>query len=377
MNRTVSLTKRVKTDKGLRYCQVVTASNGRITPDLVLVNGRAERHPEGAYYLEWTDGKRKRLSVGKNATDAAAKQHRQEQLLAARAAGLTVEDDKPSGRLLVNAAAAYLAEIEAQKKPATHDAYSLAVNYFLDSCSKQTLEEIDRTDLLHFITFLRKRFSPYSVHHRFGIAVSFLKAQGISGLVKKDDWPSYTLEEPEVYEREELDKFFSACTVDERLVFQFFLLTGMREKEVAYATWRSVNFAQGTVSVKHNPEFGWTPKAYKEREIPVPRSLMDALKVWKEKKPAGCELLFPRAGCKPQNLFWDICQVIAKRAGLNPKEWWLHRFRATFATLRLQSGIDLRTVQLWLGHTDIASTMRYLKPNRSQALRDKIEAEFG
>jgi hypothetical protein len=51
--------------QGLRYCRVVLSANGRIRPDWVLVNGREERHPEGAYYLEWReDAKRTRLSVG-------------------------------------------------------------------------------------------------------------------------------------------------------------------------------------------------------------------------------------------------------------------------------------------------------------------------
>ena len=44
----------------------------------------------------------------------------------------------------------------------------------------------------------------------------------------------------------------------------------------------------------------------------------------------------------------------------------LHKFRATFATHALQGGVDLRTVQSWMGHTDLASTMRYLRPARGE-----------
>ena len=55
MNREVNCTKRVKTPQGLRYCPVVLSANGRIRPDWVLVNGKEERHPEGAYYLEWRE----------------------------------------------------------------------------------------------------------------------------------------------------------------------------------------------------------------------------------------------------------------------------------------------------------------------------------
>jgi hypothetical protein len=51
-NREVNLTKRISTPSGLRYCRVVLSANGRVKPDVVLVNGKEERHPEGAYYLE-------------------------------------------------------------------------------------------------------------------------------------------------------------------------------------------------------------------------------------------------------------------------------------------------------------------------------------
>jgi integrase len=109
----------------------------------------------------------------------------------------------------------------------------------------------------------------------------FLKVQGLEKLVTKNDWPSFTLEEPETYEYKELQAFFAACTKDERVIFKFFLYTGMRDKQVAYTTWRSVNFAQGTTSVRPNPKYEWTTKTYKGREIPVPHSLMDALKAAK------------------------------------------------------------------------------------------------
>jgi site-specific recombinase XerD len=52
-----------------------------------------------------------------------------------------------------------------------------------------------------------------------------------------------------------------------------------------------------------------------------------------------------------------------------------HGFNA-IATRHLQAGIDLATVQEWLGHNDLASTMRYLKPARGKGIRQKVNATF-
>jgi integrase/recombinase XerD len=124
------------------------------------------------------------------------------------------------------------------------------------------------------------------------------------------------------------------------------------------------------------PSRGWTPKTYKEREIPVPAKLLKGLKAWKAKSDQTCVLMLPTAGCNPKLDFLDCCKAIAKRAGLNPDDFWLHKFRATFGTWALWAGVDLRTVQQWLGHSDMESTMRYLKPSRSRQLREKVNEIF-
>ena len=53
-------------------------------------------------------------------------------------------------------------------------------------------------------------------------------------LLGKNDWPRYTEEEPEIYEQEELNKLFAKCDPEERLWYEFFLMTGMREQEVMF-----------------------------------------------------------------------------------------------------------------------------------------------
>ena len=358
--REVNLTKRVQTNKGPRYCPVVLAANGRIRPDVVLVNGEPERHPEGAYYLEWRErGRRIRLSVGKDAQDAAARRERKEAELHALNSGVPVLPDNGNGHPSVAAAVAqFLDETELTKKPKTLAAYTTALKYFTESCRKLYLHEIDRHDLLKFSGFLRekKKQSPRSTYNKFETVMTFLKANGIRGLVGKNDWPRYTEEEPEMYEPEELDKLFKTCDVEERLWFEFFLMTGMREQEVMHTYWSDLNFAAATVRVSHKPDRNWTPKAYKEREIPIPTKLVKRLKAWKAKADKNCNLVFPTAGCNPKLDFLDCLKVCAERAKLDEDNFWLHKFRATFATRCLWAGVDFRTVQQWLGHSDMEST---------------------
>jgi integrase len=290
-----------------------------------------------------------------------------------------VSESGEGRRSLVGSVAAYLADVKLTHKPRSYAAYKTALDYFCESCHRLYVEEIDRHDLLKFGVFLRdeKEQAPRTVYNKFEHVMTFLKAAGIRGLVGKKDWPRYTEEEPEMYESEELVKLFAVCDAEEKLWYEFFLMTGEREQEVMYTYWSDVNFSASTVKVTHKPDRGWTPKAYKEREIPIPTKLAMALKDWKAKSDKGCTLVFPTSGCNPKLNFLDDLKAVAERAKLNSENFWLHKFRATFATRCLWAGVDLRTVQLWLGHTDMESTMRYLKPSRSAGTNEKVNAIFG
>jgi integrase/recombinase XerD len=131
-----------------------------------------------------------------------------------------------------------------------------------------------------------------------------------------------------------------------------------------------------TVTVRWKPEYGWTPKNFKEREVPIPKSLSDSLKTAKAKAEKKCPLVFHTSGCLPKFDALHILKAVARRAGLDEETVYLHKFRATFATWSLWAGVDLRTVQQWLGHSDMDSTLRYLKPSRSQETRDKVNTIF-
>jgi integrase/recombinase XerD len=378
MNRAVNLSKRVNTSKGPRFCAPVYSANGRIKPDWVTVDGNRENHPEGCYYISWYEGSNRiHKSVGKVAADAFSRQQRKEAELAAVANGVTVIPENSGRKTVASAIDAYLEEVELSKKPKTYAAYSRALELLRRSCRKLYLDEIDRTDMLRFAAYMRDdcELSARTVSNNWGHVLVALKAMGREKVTRKGDWPRYTEDLPEVYEDTQLNKLFAACTAVEKVWYSFFLMTGMREQEVTHTYWSDVNLSNRTVRVKHKPDFKWTPKAYKEREIPIHEKLVKLLRQYKRKN-RDCPLLFPTSGCRPKLDFLDCLKAVAKRAGLTPEDCYLHKFRATYATRSLWAGIDLRTVQAWMGHSDMESTMRYLRPARHEQVRAKVAAIF-
>jgi integrase len=383
MKQTVTLLKQVKLDGVWKRYPVVLNRNGSIKPDYVLVAGKPMHAADGNYVLDWYEGgKRMRQSRDRKVAE-----------LEAASNGLTVTNADPTTRLVSDAAEEYLADIEAHKSSKTLAAYRTAITYFRESCKKTYVEDITRRDLLAFKTYLadEKEQSDRSVWNKFSAVMGFLKSVGHSGKnigVVKHDWPEYDEETPEVYEDDELTKFYAACDEDEARWFRFFELTGMREGEVQHCQWSWIDMSKRTITVQPNKRLGWRPKKNKTRSIPMSAPLCDLLKEWRKKSDATCDLVFPTAGCNIKLDFLDCLKAIAKRAKLfckkcdgcaqetpNCNRWYLHKFRSSFATKVVRKA-DLRTAMEWLGHTDTASTLRYLRPAEGKEAQAKMDAVF-
>jgi integrase/recombinase XerD len=100
---------------------------------------------------------------------------------------------------------------------------------------------------------------------------------------------------------------------------------------------------------------------------------------------------FPNKYGRPNAGHLFIVKRVARRAQLNCgpcitrfgkrcaegphcEHFMLHKFRHTFATEHLRNGIDIRTLQGWMGHRDIQSTMVYLKGVQSKDALVKVNA---
>src|ERR1039458_6245481 len=174
--------------------------------------------------------------------------------------------------------------------------------------------------------------------------------------------------EPEVivYNDDELAAFFQQCDAYRFAVFKTYLMSGLRKAELENLTWDDVDFTAGIIRV--TPKKDWQPKTWEARSIEVPDELLTILKGLTKR---GTLVFANREGHKYTHS-WDDCKKIAKKAKVEDAH--PHRFRATFATRNLQNGLDLKSVQMLLGHRDIASTIRYLAKAESKKVRAKVNA---
>jgi integrase len=156
--------------------------------------------------------------------------------------------------------------------------------------------------------------------------------------------------------------FFKAAHDTEKALFSTFLLTGFREMEVVHLFWTDISFELKTARVTAKPDMGFYPMRWEERGVPIPVKLIDLLKA--HTRRPGCNLVFPSPAGNREYHMPDHCKAVAKRPGLDSTRFDLKTFRSTYATRTLRAGFDVRTVQHWMGHKSLETTMRYLVPSK-------------
>jgi len=321
--------------------------------------------PDGSYFIEWRENsKRRRLPAGTTVAQALEVQRRKHAELGALATGiiaprLQTEDVKKAPlQALIDR---YLDQIQTLKKPNTFRKYDAVLKRFAKDFVGQTLDTISVEDLNDFVVKLKKSgMSPNTVLHNVIIIAQFCRRNGRPNLTRELHLPEAIHFLPKVYSEEQQSRFLEACDSWERALFSTFLFTGFREQEVMYLFWKDLNPKLRTVRVLSKPDLKFFPKRWEEREVPVPVELAELL----ESHPVTIDspFVFPSpTGNREQN-FLRRCKLIAERAGLDPEEFDLKTFRSTYATSMLRRGFDVRTVQHWMGHKSLETTMRYLAP---------------
>lgn len=119
-------------------------------------------------------------------------------------------------------------------------------------------------------------------------------------------------------------------------------------------------------------------KGDRDRYAMLPRRLLDTLRAyWKQHRPAGPEL-FPSSKGKGAVITREAVNKALKQAAVRArinKRVYPHLLRHGFATDLLESGTDLRTLQVLLGHASIRTTARYAQVSHSLIEKAKSPAD--
>src|SRR5262249_20962745 len=161
------------------------------------------------------------------------------------------------------------------------------------------------------------------------IVAQFLKQHGKAGVTKNLGLPERVITLPREYSDRDLERFFAACTQAERALFSTFLFTGFREQEVVHLFWTDLIFELSVIRVTAKPALGFSPKRWEDREVPVPRALLEML--GSHPRREACKFVFPSPRGNREQHMLDHCKEIAKRAELDPEKWDLKTFRSTYA----------------------------------------------
>lgn len=389
-NRKVTLVRLCKTPDGWRRYPVVIGKNGRVRPGWVRVGDQERQYPEGRYQLRTYEGsKMKYTDVGDDAADAHAQQARTKLVLQAREkageAGVKVVEPEQRKKLRTELGKFYDAGV------AKGAAYSAGVNKktvedFFDVCRVTFVDELKREHVTRYLAALRKReLGDRTVANKHNRVLSFLRYLRVDVKELAPARVGYEESLPEIYTDAELQALLSGVDDDRLgLAFELLLKSGMREGEAVHLPWKMVNFERGYVRVRSNLDYGFKVKDKEQRDIPLPPDLMTKLRDWRDAHP-GTKLVIGTASDKPSYKLLRALKRCANRIGLNCGEcescvshnecehWFLHKFRATFTTKMLRSGMDLRTVMKITGHTDLESVMRYLSPATDEEIQEHVK----
>jgi integrase len=150
-----------------------------------------------------------------------------------------------------------------------------------------------------------------------------------------------------VHTKAQLERFLRAVAKSYRPLFRAVLGCGLRDEEMRHVAAEDVRRGEVVVS----PKEGWTTKGYRHRRVPISAATRKALEAWIKVRDAG-------AVSTDKKRIWSIAQAAAKEAKVPPIS--LHELRHAWASHLYREGVPLKTLSMWLGHRDVATTERYL-----------------
>lgn len=241
---------------------------------------------------------------------------------------------------------------------------------FLVSQKKRSLNSTTQPIIHNFLQHCQERnVSSRSNSRRISALKSFFGYLLRENLVKSNpfqiiDLPKSGKNLPKALSLTEVQKLLSPpvfpkpIAVRDNSMLYLLYSTGLRVTELVKLPLSACNLSSGFVRV--------IGKGNKERLVPFGEQAKDKLEIYlKSSRPAilggkksNYFFVTARGTCMTRLRFWQIIRKNALAAGIT-KDISPHMLRHSFASHLLSHGADLRSVQMMLGHADIATTQIY------------------
>ena len=239
---------------------------------------------------------------------------------------------------------------------------------FLEDEEKK-LTAVSHLDLSRFLQRLYERLSPRSVMRKIVSLRGFFRFLVVDGYLELN--PAQNLETPRVWHtlpeyltREEVEALLlepdleSAHGMRDRAMLEVLYATGLRVSELVRLKLNEMNLEVGILRP--------VGKGDKQRTVPMGESALGYLRTYlNEARPrflkggtSNYVFLTQQRGPMSRQYFWMLLnrygRAVGRKGKLSP-----HMLRHSFATHLLENNIDLRALQMMLGHADISTTQIY------------------
>ncbi len=321
------------------------------------------------YVTGTVDGKHYRLSTGKEATElniAWIRKNHRDVLLK------LVNKEKPKPSMLFAEYAERSMEANAYAiRDTTHKQYGYFLNkHILPYFRHYRLDEIKPSDIKHFQSRLLEKLDARSARNVRALLGKILNDAVLDELIDKNPVDAVkaprlkvsVTKEVEPFTLEEVETLIKNASGFYRnfLVVAFF--TGMRLGEIVALRWEDVDFDVRKIYIKRAKSDGreGATKTGKARAIDMLDIVRDALS--QQRKQTGLlRYVFVNSKNRPfqrigsiKTTYWD---PLLRRCGIRYRV--PYNTRHTFASLMLRGGEDILWVSKMLGHTTVATTMKY------------------
>lgn len=247
-------------------------------------------------------------------------------------------------------------ELELRRKaPCTVSSYVKAVEelarYYRRSPDRISTEQV--RDYMHFLV-AGKKLSYSSCNHKI-VAINFFFREVVGRKVDLRVPMKRSGRLPEPLSRQEVARLIdTAENQKHRVLMMTTYSAGLRVSELVRLRPQDIHSDRMLIRVNQG-------KGRKDRYTLLSERLLSELRAyWRESRPESW--LFPNhvrtdhmPTCTPARAFYRLKQ----RAGITHGRG-IHTLRHSFATHLLEAGVDVRTIQILMGHNSLNTTVKYL-----------------